>query len=720
VREIVSLAPQNAAGRSLLVQAAPMAGASELLRQAFDDLFNGHRGAAPVYFAFSRRVVNLATAARRFLQTFLTQVVAYRRDDAQLIFASPSMGSIRDLASTHDLEWIGKLIADAERAAVENDESDLMQLAFGAPREAAARGIRTLVMLDDLHLADRHDGSTSFSALVASTLAQSGTPFVLSGLRRHLSGLLDGAFALNAGVRKLHLDYLSDVESRALIETLSERHGLRLNEETRDLVIQQFEGNPYFIASILQSARDCANAVESFADFQRIYVDQLLGGAIHQRYATLLEEIAPSVGLRRDLLRVLHESATSVGGKVHVEGLAKRSGIGERAVELVLKELHAHELVGLHSTYVEAAASRVWRDFLRVSYRLNVAIEPRALVYANTLMEALKRAPQTMARFYRREAAMRLDDLLGRFDSQKVPASLLHNDQFVRAYRGAAPDEVTAGLEAETKVVQLPKVVHVSSCQSFSTPFAEFCDDEQCWVAHGFDSGTYTEANEVVWLAVEIDSKLEASRALTEVWLDRLAEIARACDFKRVRPWLLSAEGFSTDSCELLNERGAFGTSRQQFELLQARLGARAAESQADSGEFEMVIPMGEDTELIAARTVEQIARRLDFDPEAINQIKTALVEACINAAEHSLSNDRKIYQRFRVESDKLTVTVSSRGRAIPPGADADHNNGNELAEKSAERRGWGLKLIRTLMDEVEFEPVDDGTRLRMTKYLRK
>ena len=35
-------------------------------------------------------------------------------------------------------------------------------------------------------------------------------------------------------------------------------------------------------------------------------------------------------------------------------------------------------------------------------------------------------------------------------------------------------------------------------------------------------------------------------------------------------------------------------------------------------------------------------------------------------------------------------------------------------------RRGWGLKLIRDLMDEVEFERVDDGTRLRMTKYLRR
>jgi serine/threonine-protein kinase RsbW len=109
------------------------------------------------------------------------------------------------------------------------------------------------------------------------------------------------------------------------------------------------------------------------------------------------------------------------------------------------------------------------------------------------------------------------------------------------------------------------------------------------------------------------------------------------------------------------------------------------------------------------------------FGPEAINQIKTALIEACINAAEHSLSPDRKIYQRFRVESDRLIVTVASRG-VVP--ASLAGQNGQQAGVKDEKdeaqsRRGWGLKLIQTLMDEVEFERVDDGTQLRMTKYLR-
>jgi serine/threonine-protein kinase RsbW len=169
-----------------------------------------------------------------------------------------------------------------------------------------------------------------------------------------------------------------------------------------------------------------------------------------------------------------------------------------------------------------------------------------------------------------------------------------------------------------------------------------------------------------------------------------------------------------------MERRKAFGSSRQQLELLSSRLGETPRShvvQTPDPDEFLMVVPMGEDNELIAANTAEQIAKRLTFRPEAINQIKTAIVEACINASEHSFSPDRKIYQRFRVESDRLVITISSRG--IVPANLNGTSTGTEPKEAAEERRGWGLKLIRTLMDEVEFERVDDGTSLRMTKYLR-
>jgi serine/threonine-protein kinase RsbW len=280
-------------------------------------------------------------------------------------------------------------------------------------------------------------------------------------------------------------------------------------------------------------------------------------------------------------------------------------------------------------------------------------------------------------------------------------------------YRGETDGVIENGLANETELVELPQVVQTAACAAYSATFA--CDAERCVVAHAFAAGEYADENEIVWLCAQIDSKLEATRELTDEWCKRLAAFARESGFARFRIWLVSKEGFSAGASELLNQCGAFGSSHQQFELLKALVqtkGQTADEPSAD--EFEMVIPMSADTELIAARTAEQIARRVNFAPQAINQIKTAVVEACINAAEHSLSPDRKIYQRFVVENDRLVITVASRGVA-PKQADVgvgaiDQGNGNG-------RRGWGLKLIKSLMDEVEFERVDDGTQLKMTKY---
>jgi serine/threonine-protein kinase RsbW len=724
LRELAALGAPRAEQKGLLLFAAPQSGVSELLRQSFDELFRQRGGPAPVYFAFTHADAATTAAARRFLQTFLTQVVAHRRDDPALVSATPTLRTLLDLAAPQDYEWVERLIQDFERAQGEGDERGLVRLCLGAPQQAAAHGARAVVMFDDIQAAEGLRGEVALGPSVAQSAAQWGMPFVIAGPRRRLFDLVNGSLPSVAleGLRHLHLDRLKESDAGALVEGLAQRLGVALNEETRDLVVQQLEASPYLIAALLDAARTNAASLTSFRDFLSLYVDELLGGRVGRRYASVLEEVAPAPALRRGLLRVLYEAADNPTGKSPAEVWMKRLGADAYEFERVMRLLHMHELASFHATYVETTPSAPWRDFLRASFRLQVAAEPRALVVADTLVEALKRAPQTMARHYRRESALRLGDVMRGFNLQNVPASLLHYDRWARAYRGLAREEVEAGLSGEAETLDLPQVVHAASCASFHPPMRQLCDEERCTVAHGFESGGYNAGGEVVWIAVEVESKLEAGRALTELWLERLEQVAQACGFDRVRFWLVSREGFSADAAELLNEREAYGSSREQLAHLTALLSGAGAAGGGEADEFAIELPMSEDTELIAAHTVEQIARRMEFQPEAINQIKTALVEACINAAEHSLSTERKIYNRFRVEGDKLVITVSSRGLSVPVtlpenGVAADKNNGGEGAKG---RRGWGLKLIRTLMDDVEFERVDDGTRLRMTKYLRK
>jgi serine/threonine-protein kinase RsbW len=725
LRELTALGSPRAAHQSVLLFAAPQSGVSELLRQTFDELFRQRGGPTPIYFAFLRSDAATTAAARRFLQTFLTQAVAHRRDDPALVSATPTLRTLLELAAPQDYEWVERLIQDFERAQGESDERALVRLCLGAPQQAAARGVRTVVLFDDIHLAERLRGEVALAPLVAQAAAQSGVPFVIAGPRRRLLDLFNGYAQQPAldGLRKLNLDRPKESDARALVEGLAQRLGVAVTDETRDLVVQQLEASPYLISALFDAAHAAGATLSSFRDFQSLYVDELLGGRVQRRFTSVLEEVAPSLGLRRGLLRVLYESVS--GGKTPAEAWMKRLGVDAVEFERVMRLLHMHELASFHATYVETTPTTVWRDFLEVSYRLQVAAEPRALVVADTLVEALKRAPRTMARHYRREAALKLGEVMRGFNFERVPASLLHYERYARMYRGLPRDEAASALDAESDTVQLPQIVHAASCASFHPPMRQFCDEERCSIAHGFESGEYAEAGEVVWIAAEVESKLEAGRALTGLWLDRLEQVAQSCGFERVRFWLVSREGFSAEAADLLVERDAFSSCGAQLVLLTSRLAgadvAGAAVPSAD--EFAIELPMSEDTELIAAHTVEQIARRMEFQAEDINKIKHALIEACINASEHSLSTERKIYNRFRVEGDKLVITVSSRGLSVPANmaengaSPADKNGGGEGAKG---RRGWGLKLIRTLMDDVEFERVDDGTRLRMTKYLRK
>jgi serine/threonine-protein kinase RsbW len=556
---------------------------------------------------------------------------------------------------------------------------------------------------------------------MTAAISRSRGPFAMAGLRRQMVDLIHGPNDGHDATDFIRLERLSDDDARKLIECTTRRYQIETNEPTRDLIVQQLNASPFFIHGLIQAARESKTPLASFLDCQRLYVDELMGGHIHRHFARILDSAASNPQTRKSLLRVLFESVSSDAHKSSLWAWKKRLGVDAAEFERIVDALHVHELVNSSAAFVEVNTdSYVWMDYLRAHYRVEVKGEGRALVVASTLLETLKRAPQAMARKYRREAALGLRDLISDFNCQRVPASLFHYDRFAEVHKGQDPDTIDSALDAESDLIRLPQIVHAAGCNAYSTLIQ--CDGERCAVGHGFEAADYADENEVVWLAAEIDSKLEASRELTAEWCDRLASLARELGLGRVRLWLVAPEGFSPAACELLRKREAYGSSRQQVELLTARIKATDKEAEESRpNEYEMVIPMGTDNELIAAHTVEQIARRVNFGPAAINQIKTALIEACINATEHSLSPDRKIYQRFRVENDKLVITVASRG-VVPAslaGRNGQEGDAKDQKEDSRSRRGWGLKLIQTLMDEVEFERVDDGTQLRMTKYIR-
>ncbi|GAC1446866.1 MAG: hypothetical protein NVSMB56_09680 [Pyrinomonadaceae bacterium] len=747
-RIMSSVAPENFVGRDetmrrliackttgergVVLLAAPLAGASELLKQIYDHLFAVDEAVAPVYFAWSRADRTITAAASRFLYDFLLQVIAYRRRDAALVNAAPLWSDFVELVAPEDAELFRALIENFIRARESGEERTLLRVCLTAPQKLAANDVRSIVLFDDAHLIETLAGVNKAQTEFAQMFDESESCFVFAGLRRRLLDVLYAATGLTdlGATSVVSLEHLNEEDARRLVENVAREYEVSINDETRDLLVQQCGGYPSLLNMILRAARQQHVALTSFLAFQKLYTDELLGGRINRRFQAMLSTQASAPATRRALIRALYEELVSTRGKSVAESWGRRLNLNTEELTRLLRELNTDELINIAlpnaPTIVENGMNAVWRDSIRVNYRLHVAVEPRALVVADMLTEVLKRAPQTMARAYRRQTAFGLRELLTRFDCQLVPNSLLHFDRFNHLSENVETEQLTAAIDSGGELIRLPQLVHVATATSFYPPMKKLCDDERCLVAHGFDGTAYTDANEVTWLAVEIEAKTPIGQAVAEVWLNRLRALAEQCEFENPRWLIVAPEGFTSDAAGLLTGRGACSANRVQLGGLAARLEERAIEKESGAqDEFELIVPMSEDAELIAAQTIEQFARRMNFPAQAISQIKTAIVEACINAAEHSLSPEQKIYVRFRAEHDRLTVTVSSRGLAVSPTArkrrgQHEQTTSSHAPREISARRGWGLQLIRASMDEVEFERVDDGTRLRMTKYLHR
>lgn len=104
---------------------------------------------------------------------------------------------------------------------------------------------------------------------------------------------------------------------------------------------------------------------------------------------------------------------------------------------------------------------------------------------------------------------------------------------------------------------------------------------------------------------------------------------------------------------------------------------------------------------------------------DKIDEVRHAVVEACINAIEHSHADDRKVHLTMRILGDEdpqvLEIEVRDGGQGFEAESVAGRRQGKGEVQQ-LRKRGWGLKIIQSLMDEVRIESDDHGTTVVMRK----
>jgi serine/threonine-protein kinase RsbW len=127
---------------------------------------------------------------------------------------------------------------------------------------------------------------------------------------------------------------------------------------------------------------------------------------------------------------------------------------------------------------------------------------------------------------------------------------------------------------------------------------------------------------------------------------------------------------------------------------------------------IEISLPNQLGYERIAMACSATFAKMLGFSPERIEDLKTIVAEAAINAMQHGNKErpDARVTILMNFKDDTIHVAVKDEGEGIKeilPDPDIDR-----IINNLDPPIGFGTFLIRELADQVEFDKTADGASI--------
>ena len=136
----------------------------------------------------------------------------------------------------------------------------------------------------------------------------------------------------------------------------------------------------------------------------------------------------------------------------------------------------------------------------------------------------------------------------------------------------------------------------------------------------------------------------------------------------------------------------------------------------------ELRIPSELGYEKIAREAVATVARRLYFKEDKIEDIKTAVSEACTNAIRYGSGADARmrIMVILTADEEKLDILIKDPGAGGAPPRNVDIPDINGMVTGKSRLGGMGLYIIQELVDEAGFIQTDndeEGNQFHMVIY---